>query len=193
MAKTSNRDRILQEGLRVVHEQGFGGASVRDIVMAAGVPQGSFTNHFVSKEAFGLEILDIYFANSREVINRTLRNDTVDPLDRLRAYVDAQIAHIKESEMRNGCLFGNFSAEATDKSEPIRLRLVEIFAEVQKSIEYCLKAAAKAGEIPPKSKVSDVAEFILSCLQGSILLAKTRRSALPVEHFKAFLFSTILR
>jgi integrase len=30
---------------------------VRDVVQAAGVPQGSFTNHFTSKEAFGLEIL----------------------------------------------------------------------------------------------------------------------------------------
>ena len=44
--------------------------------------------------------------------------------------------------MRNGCLFGNFTAEASDHSEPIRLRLVEIFAEVQDSIAYCLRAGA---------------------------------------------------
>ena len=61
MAKPSNRERILTEGLRVVHAHGYAGASVRDIVQAAGVPQGSFTNHFTSKEAFGLEILEIVF------------------------------------------------------------------------------------------------------------------------------------
>ena len=49
MAKVSNRDKILSAGVGVVHERGFGGASVRDIVQAAGVPQGSFTNHYVSK------------------------------------------------------------------------------------------------------------------------------------------------
>ena len=58
MPRPSNREKILSEGLRVVHERGYAGASVRDIVHAAGVPQGSFTNHFATKEAFGLEILD---------------------------------------------------------------------------------------------------------------------------------------
>ena len=65
MTKLSNRDRILTEGLKVVHAHGYAGASVRDIVSAAGVPQGSFTNHFISKEAFCLEILDLYFAGGR--------------------------------------------------------------------------------------------------------------------------------
>src|SRR5271163_4059812 len=88
MTKPSNRDRILTEGLRVVHERGFEGASVRDIVQAAGVPQGSFTNHFASKEAFCLEVLDRYFNNTRDLIGRTLRNDSIAPLKRLRAYID---------------------------------------------------------------------------------------------------------
>ena len=57
-----------------MHERGYAGASVRDIVQAAGVPQGSFTNHFASKEAFGLEILDLYFATSCEVRRETLGN-----------------------------------------------------------------------------------------------------------------------
>ena len=57
MPRPSHRAKILSEGLQVVHERGFGGASVRDIVHAAGVPQGSFTNHFTSKEAFGLEVM----------------------------------------------------------------------------------------------------------------------------------------
>ena len=53
--------------------QGYGGASVRDIVRAAGVPQGSFTNHFTSKEAFAQEVLDRYFSLVRGNIEKTLR------------------------------------------------------------------------------------------------------------------------
>ena len=48
MQKQTNRDKLLANGLRVVHQQGLAGASVRDIVEAAGVPQGSFSNHFAS-------------------------------------------------------------------------------------------------------------------------------------------------
>jgi TetR/AcrR family transcriptional repressor of nem operon len=50
MTRPSTCDEILTESLRVVHQRGFGDASVRDIVQAAGVPQGSFTNHFTSDE-----------------------------------------------------------------------------------------------------------------------------------------------
>ena len=79
MSRISNRDKLLANGRKVVLERGYVGASVRDIVEAAGVPQGSFTNHFDSKEAFALEILELYFADSCVVIRETLRNDTRGP------------------------------------------------------------------------------------------------------------------
>ena len=134
MPKPSHREKILTEGLRVVQARGFGGASVRDIVEAAGVPQGSFTNHFASKEAFCLEILDLYFKDVRAMIQRTLRNDSLPPLKRLRAFVDAQIKYLNRIGWRNGCLIGNFSAEASEHSEVIRKRLIEIYEEMRRSV-----------------------------------------------------------
>src|ERR1700726_4556375 len=129
--------------LKVMLARGYVGASVRDIVEAAGVPQGSFTNHFVSKEAFCLEILDLYFKDVRATIQRTLRNDSLPPLKRLRAYVDAQIKYLNRIGWGNGCLFGNFTAEASEHSEIIRKRIVKIFEEMRGSVAYCLKAAVK--------------------------------------------------
>jgi TetR/AcrR family transcriptional repressor of nem operon len=193
VAKPSHREKILTEGLRVVHEHGFAGASVRDIVEAAGVPQGSFTNHFVSKEAFCLEILDLYFKDVRATIERTLRNDSLPPLKRLRAYVDAQIKYLNRIGWRNGCLVGNFSAEATDQSEVIRKRLVEIYEELRQGVAYCLKAAVKLGELPRKTDCDELAGFLIASLQGAILQSKTERSAAPTERYKHLIFSTLLR
>ena len=193
MPKPSHREKILTEGLRVVHERGFAGASVRDIVQAAGVPQGSFTNHFTSKEAFGLEVLDLYFARGCELMRETLQNDSLPPLQRLGAYIDATKNRLNQNGMRNGCLYGNFTAEASDHSEILRQRLVEIFAEVRASVAYCLKAAVDAGELSPGFDCDEIAAFIVSSLQGANLLAKAERSPTPVERFKQILFSTILR
>ena len=193
MPKPSNREKILTEGLRVVHERGFGGASVRDIVQAAGVPQGSFTNHFTSKEAFGLEILDLYYAGGQEIIRDTLLNDSLPPLKRLRAYIDFNKTRLNQDGLRNGCLLGNFTAEAGDHSDAIRERLGVIFVEVQQSIAYCLKAAVVAGELPADFACDDVANFVISSLQGAILLGKVQRSLAPLERFKKVLFSMVLR
>jgi TetR/AcrR family transcriptional repressor of nem operon len=192
VAKPSHREKILTEGLRVVHERGFAGASVRDIVRAAGVPQGSFTNHFVSKEAFCLEALDLYFKDVRAMIQRTLRNDSMPPLKRLRAFVDAQIKYLNRIGWRNGCLIGNFSAEASEHSEVIRKRLVEIYEEMRQAVAYCLRAGVKTGELTRKIDCDELAGFMIASLQGAILQSKAERNAVPLERFKHLMFSSIL-
>jgi TetR/AcrR family transcriptional regulator, transcriptional repressor for nem operon len=192
MSRISNRDKILSNGLQVVLERGYVGASVRDIVEAAGVPQGSFTNHFASKEAFSLEILNRYFANSRVAIGETLRNDALAPLKRLRGFIDTNIATIKKHDPKNGCLVANFAVEASDHSEVIRRRVSAIYAELREAVVYCLKAAVKADELPKTFKVSEVADFIVSGLQGAWLVSKVERDLAFAENFKKILFSMVL-
>jgi TetR/AcrR family transcriptional repressor of nem operon len=175
-----------------VLERGYIGASVRDIVEAAGVPQGSFTNHFDSKEAFSLEVLDIYFASSRLVIDETLRNDALPPLKRLRAFIDTNIATIRKHDAKNGCLVCNFAAEASDHSEILRRRVSAIYTEIREAMAYCLKAAVKAGELSKSIKVSEVADFIVTGLQGAWLVSKVERDLAIAENFKKILFATVL-
>jgi TetR/AcrR family transcriptional repressor of nem operon len=192
MPRPSNKEKLLADGLRVVHERGFGASSVRDITQAAGVPQGSFTNHFASKEAFGLEILERYRAMTSAAVRATLRNDRLPPLDRLRAWIDGQLSYLRKDDMRRGCLYGNLSAEASEASDAIRFRVASVFAENQASVAYCLEAAIEAGELAPKTDVQELAGFIVSSLQGAILVAKSQRSPIPVERFERVLFRHML-
>jgi TetR/AcrR family transcriptional regulator, transcriptional repressor for nem operon len=187
------RDKLLTKGLRVVHQQGLVGASVRDIVEAAGVPQGSFSNHFASKEAFGVEILDLYFGFTRKVLAETLNNKELTPLRRLEAYIDANQAFLEQWGVENGCLYGNYAAELTGHDEPIRRRLVEIFNVLQDSLTACLKDAVNAEELPKDFKCKEIGDFILSSLQGAILLSKGKRDTSPLAKFKRVLFGNLLR
>jgi TetR/AcrR family transcriptional repressor of nem operon len=193
MSKTTNRDRLLTEGLRVVHERGFASASVRDIVKAAGVPQGSFTNHFTSKEAFGLEVIDLYYARVRALMAETLLNEALPPLQRLAAYIDTNMDRLGRDDMKHGCLVGNFTAESGAQTDAIRARLAETFVETQGALATCLRAAVKAGELPADTDCDEVAGFILSSIQGATLLAKAMRSAEPIARFKRILFADVLR
>jgi TetR/AcrR family transcriptional repressor of nem operon len=192
MAKPSHREKILTEGLKVVHERGFAGASVRDIVQAAGVPQGSFTNHFVSKEAFGLEIIDLYFDSTRQMVGQTLRNTSLSPIARVQAYVDFHKGAL-ECAMHKGCLFGNFTAESTEHSEPIRARLVEIFDWLTDIICGCLDEAIQAGALPMDFNSRQVALFIIASVQGAVLLAKAQRHTAALESFSTILATNVLR
>ncbi len=191
MTRVSNRERILAEGLKYVHAHGFANAGVRDIVAAAGVPQGSFTNHFESKEAFGLELLERYYAERRRVMAVTLLNASLPPMKRLRTWLDSQeIA--KNGVPHHGCLIGNFIAEASNDSDAMRLRLGAICAEIKKAIADCLKAAVRNGELPRGFDCTATADFIFSGLQGATLVAKAERNPAVIEHFKKTLFAKVL-
>jgi TetR/AcrR family transcriptional regulator, transcriptional repressor for nem operon len=89
MGRPSFRDKIIASGMQTVHERGFASAGLREITAKAGVAQGSFTNHFASKDEFGVAVLDHYFDQIRAVIAQTLRNVDRTPMERLRAYFDA--------------------------------------------------------------------------------------------------------
>src|SRR3984885_10976470 len=192
MSRPSNKEKLLSDGLQLVHQRGFGASSVRDIVQAAGVPQGSFTNHFASKEAFGLAVLERYHDMTSAAVRATLRNDALPPLRRLRAWMDGQLEYLRQDDMRRGCLYGNMSAEASEQSETIRARVASVFAENEASLAYCLEAAIDAGELAPNTDVREFAGFIVSSLQGAILVAKAQRSAVPVERFERVLFQHLL-
>jgi TetR/AcrR family transcriptional repressor of nem operon len=192
VSRPSNKEKLLSDGLQLVHERGFGASSVRDIVQAAGVPQGSFTNHFASKEAFGLEVLERYHDMTSAAVRATLRNDELPPLRRLRGWIEGQLAYLRKDDMRRGCLYGNMSVEASEQSEAIRTRVAAVFAENLASVAYCLDAAIDAGELAPNADTQELAGFIVSSLQGAILVAKAQRSPAPVERFARVLFHCLL-
>lgn len=60
MAKPHVREEILAAGLETLHNRGFNATSVQDITEAAGVPKGSFYNHFASKEELGSAFVAAY-------------------------------------------------------------------------------------------------------------------------------------
>ncbi len=192
MPRPSHKQKILTSGLRVVHEHGYAASSVRDIVEAAGVPQGSFTNHFASKEAFGLELVNIYYKDIERFMEETLLNDALPPLKRLRLWAEGGIDALNQNGHWNGCLLGNFGAEANSEVESIQRRVAEAFREEQKNIAYCLRSAVKAGELPAKTKCDELAAFIHAAFEGAILMAKAERSSFPTESFKKILFSMLL-
>src|SRR5437870_13189359 len=122
MARPSLRDQILRAGLPVMFRSGYHGASVRDICAAAGAPQGSFTNHFRSKEALAEEVLDQYFDYLKGLVRQALNDETRTPRQRLMRYLDIITDKLKCDRWRIGCLIGDLSLETSSESKRLRER-----------------------------------------------------------------------
>ena len=193
MARASLRDSILEAGLKVMVRKGYAGAGVRDIVAEAPAPQGSFTNHFRSKEEFAREVLDLYFARLKRLVAEALDDGGLSPRERLRRYLDIITRRLAGDEFSRGCLIGDFSLEAAAQSETLRARLGEIFAEWRAPFAACIAEGQAIGEIDGAFAPAELAEFLLSSWEGAILRMKVERNAEPLERFKRIAFATTFR
>jgi len=173
--------------------KGYVGAGVRDIVAEASAPQGSFTNHFRSKEDFAREVLDLYFDHTKGLVAEALGNRDLRPRDRLRRYLDIITGRLAKAGFARGCLIGDFSLEAAPQSESLRTRLDEIFAEWRAPFAACIAEGQAAGEIAATFAPQDLAEFLLSSWEGAILRMKVERNAEPLERFKRIAFMTVFK
>ena len=193
MPKPSLRDNILDAGLKVMFRQGYIGSGVRDIVAEAQAPQGSFTNHFRSKEVFAREVLDRYFDHVKGLVAQALGDKLLSPRERLRRYLDLITERLAADDFTRGCLIGDFSLEAAPQSDMLRQRLAAIFDEWRGSFAACIAEAQAAGEIASTFAPDDLAEFLLASWEGAILRMKVARSAEPLERFKHIAFATVFK
>lgn len=167
MPKPNNRQQILDAALSIFHENGFNATSVNDIVARAGVPKGSFYNHFKSKDALGIEILDAYW-ESNSLSRTKLLNPNVPAYERLNEY----LGNVGYNEC--GCLIGNFSGEIANL-ELFRNKLSTLLNTWKVHIASCIKDGQLEGSVVTNSSAESLAEFVVNCLQGAVLSAKVSK------------------
>lgn len=176
MQKLNHRNKILNAGLDVFYEHGFHGSGVQDIVDHAGVPKGSFYNHFKSKEALGLEVLDTYWS-AGNAARAELQATGKPPLKR----IDRHLAALGYD--KNGCLVGNFSAELAGIDQ-IRNRIVELFKSWRAEVADCIQEGQLDGTIRDDDKAVNLAEFVVEGMQGAQLKAKIEQDPAVVSRYR---------
>ena len=170
---------------------GYNGTGVRDIVAQAGAPQGSFTNHFRSKEAFAEAVLERYFCHVKTLVAQALDDRSLSPRARLKRYLDIITERLAYDGWTRGCLIGDFSLETAQISEPLRLRLQAIYGEWIEPFAECIAEAQQRGEIATTFPPAELAEFLISSWEGAIMRMKVERSVEPLERFKRIAFRTV--
>ena len=182
MPRANVREQLLSAGLSTLHGRGFNATSVQDITEAAGVPKGSFYNHFESKEALGIEAVRAYLERSAARLD-ALKDPNVPALLRLRQYFAGLNELFGRDGSMSGCLLGNFGSELSGQSALIRRRVAEAFEQQAGAIEVAIAEAQKAGEIPNDIPPKSLASFLINSWQGAMMRAKVEQDRAPLDLF----------
>ena len=178
---TDARQTILATGRRIIGGKGFAAVGLNEILLAAGVPKGSFYHYFSSKEAFGEALLESYFTAYLHDLGALLSRTDMSVAERLMVYwrkwLDLQLADDPEGR----CLAVKLGAEVADLSEPMRLTLERGTVTVIDHLAEAIAAGVEDRSIMPGDPPRQMAASLYQMWLGASLLAKISRSSGPLD------------
>jgi TetR/AcrR family transcriptional repressor of nem operon len=190
---SETREALVRAGLEVLTEKGFSTSGIDEILRRVAVPKGSFYHYFPSKDVFGIELVDRYAAYFARKLDRFLADESLTPLQRLRAFVNDAKDGMARHDFKRGCLVGNLGQEMGALPELFRERLSEAFSGWQERVERCLLAAKEADEVSPAADCGQLAVVFWIGWEGAVLRAKLEQNAEPLEAFAEFFFAGLRR
>lgn len=191
--KTTTPLQLLTAGRELFSRHGYNATGIQQITDLAGVPKGSFYNHFDSKETFATAIIDQYADELRDFWSRMLRLAPEQPLAAI-AYIFAEmIAYNERKTCWSGCLVGNFAAEIADSSELCRQHLAAAMNEWRARLATLIRHGQESGEIRNDTDASQLAALIWDAWEGALLRTKLDRSAQPLRDSIDLMLNCLLR
>lgn len=174
------RERLLDEGVALLMEQGYHGTGLQEIVQKVGVPKGSFYNYFPSKEEFSAEVVQHYIEPFIRQLDAHLQRKDISAEAALRSYFDELIAETVQKNFKGGCLLGNLIGEIGDTSELCQTSLREAVHRYREKLREGLARGQKEGSFRKDMDARDMADFLVNVWQGALLRMKIERSVRPL-------------
>jgi TetR/AcrR family transcriptional repressor of nem operon len=179
---SDSRQHIIDVGQQIISTKGFSAVGLAEILAAAAVPKGSFYHYFPSKEAFGVAMLESYFACYAEDMEAILADATQRPLDRLLRYWEVwSTTQGGNVECARKCLAVKLGSEVSDLSDSMRQVLQRGTRAIIDRLAQALAQSIAAGEINHSPAVAQgLAETLYELWLGASLMAKITHASEPL-------------
>lgn len=191
MRKSNSRDKILNAAEGLMLHEGYHAVSVERIIAAAAVSKGTFFYHFPTKEALPAALLRRFIDEQATVLTGLIReaSQLSDPLERVLAVLDGlPPVFARPLNGGPGCFMAAFSYQMTC-CDGLSTISQEALQGWRKGFGELLSPLCAAH--PKAPGPGDLADFLMSCLQGASIMARIyndpRQVNLQVGQFRRYL------
>jgi TetR/AcrR family transcriptional regulator, transcriptional repressor for nem operon len=167
-APTSTAQRMLDVAEQLVQSRGYNGFSYADIAGELAITKASVHYHFASKAELGEALIERYSARFTEALER-IDSAIPDAGAKLDAYVGLYTDVLRGERM---CLCGMLAAEYQTLPQPMRGSVIRFFDGNVAWLANVLADGQSEGTLSFDGSAADVAQTILSALQGAMLVAR---------------------
>lgn len=168
------REKLVLTAFELFHRQGFAATGVAQILRAADVNSGSLYYFFPTKEHLLIAVLEWCKANLWPEIVQPVFDQVSDPIERVFGILDGYRKMLVMTDCSQGCPIGNLALELADTHPKVRELLAENFTGWRDAVERCLNEAA--GRFPDYIDRHALSLFVLTTMEGAVMLARTYKS-----------------
>jgi len=172
------REKILQAAAGLFALKGYHDAKLEEVLETAQVTKGAFFHHFRDREDLGFAVLDWHMDRRRQLLDVIEQElplaEQAGPLQRVFRRLDAIQEMVgRRQGCKGGCIIGNLSTALSDSHEGFRKRLAECFDEMAQEFLPHLEAAARQGRVTRRTNPAELAQYIVTVIEGAIMQART--------------------
>jgi TetR/AcrR family transcriptional repressor of nem operon len=168
------RERIVAEAAALFNQHGLEGTSMSDLMKATGLEKGGIYRHFSSKEDVAVQAFD--YAWQAIVEARMHDVDAVsNSVDKLKRYVANCVDPLLPS-VPGGCPLLNTAIDTDDGNPVLRARARKALVEWRIFLESIISTGIKRNEIKQGIKPAHLANIIISCLEGGLMMSRLERN-----------------
>jgi len=179
--KQIKREKLLDQGVKMLMDQGYHGTGLKEILDVVQIPKGSFYNYFGSKEKFAAEAITHYIEPFIGLLTQHLQKPDTDGLSALKNYYAELITEVEKSGYKGGCLLGNMMGEVGDTSEECRQSLLATIERYNLLQESALLSAQDEGLVRKDRSAKSMTDLLFSSWQGALLQMKIEKSVEPLQ------------
>lgn len=174
------RRHLLDVGRQQILQKGYGGVGLKELLEAGGVPKGSFYHYFASKEAFGCALLEDYFTDYEQRLDRLLGQEG-NARVRLMRFWQAWLDTSAQEGLAHHCLVVKLGAEIADLSGDMRRLTDEGAARLTGRVSEVIALGQAEGSIPAGVRPDPLAQALYSLWLGAAVLSKVQKNARPLH------------
>ena len=187
------RERLLDQGVTMLVEQGYHGTGIKEVLDAVKVPKGSFYNYFESKEHFGAEVVRHYGQGLHRQMDKAPGRRSGSAYAALKRHFKELIRGYERSGKRVGCLVGNLGAELGETSEPCRVAMAETLQGTEDRLRELIIRAQEQRDVRTDIAAKDLAGMLLNAWEGALIRMKVEASMAPAKQFVTLMVGRFLQ
>lgn len=196
MARTADKtdipNRLTQAGYTLFNQHGYNATGIQQITDQAGVPKGSFYNHFDSKEAFAAQIIRNYAVWVDNAWQSGMRSAPAKPVEAIR-HLFAQFTLRHETTGCQGCLVGNFAAEVSESSDTCRAVLDSVMSSWRDRLGELIAQGQAEGQIRTDISALALSSFFWDAWEGAVLRMKVEHRTEPLKEVVGLMLDKFFR